>query len=215
MKAKFLTLFLLFSMSSFAQKSKQNDFEDSTQSISYSAKIDTVINNIQPIIVRVEGERKDWKDITYAFLLALLVAIIAYYGVIKQSRASSISGFRVNWIEDLRVSYSKFLIALRNVDSKIRSGVINPRVYIKDSDEEDLQFYKTKIKLLLNNNPTTNSEHVNFYTQLVQYMEAHKEYYRGDMTDENSNAIEARKAQMEEVLSNIFKEEWEKAKKFE
>jgi hypothetical protein len=100
------------------------------------------------------------------------------------------------------------------VDNKIRNGQINPSVYSKDSDEEDLQFLKTKIKLLLNHNPVTNPEHVDFYKKLLQYMEEHSAFYRGNMSADKANALDEKKAEIEEVLLVIFKKEWEKAKKF-
>jgi hypothetical protein len=214
MKAKIFFLLFLFALNSFAQPKKQVASSDSVTLSSVCKTIDTTKAGSQNIIVQVEGEEKDWKDVWLPVIVALIVAFAAYKGVIKQSKATSISGFRVNWIEDLRVSYSKFLIALRNVDNKIRSGVINPKVYSKDEDEEDLQFLKTKIKLLLNNNATTNPDHVDFYQQLIQYMEEHKKYYRGEMTEKKAYALEAKKSKMEEVLADIFKKEWEKAKRF-
>ena len=213
-KAKIFFLFFLFALNSFAQPKMPFVITDSVTINSECKNMDKTKANAKNIIVKVEGEKKDWKDVWLPVIVALIVAFAAYKGVIMQSKATSISGFRVNWIEDLRLSYSKFLIALRNVDNKIRSGVINPRVYSKDEDEEDLQFLKTKIKLLLNNNATTNPDHVDFYQQLIQYMEEHKEYYRGEMTEEKANALEARKSKMEEVLADIFKKEWEKAKRF-
>ncbi|MCW5932246.1 MAG: hypothetical protein KIS69_11375 [Bacteroidetes bacterium] len=212
MKAKLLLLLLLFTFITFAQQTKPLCVSDTGQT---NVKAHNTANVApQVIYLKSESEKKDWSDIWLPIFAALLVTIGAYMGVLKQSKASSISGFRVNWIEDLRVSYSKFLIALRNVDNKIRNGTIDPNNYSKDDDEEDLQFLKTKIKLLLNHNPLRNPDHVEFYSCLLLYMEEHKDYYRGQPSDEKLQALDKRKAEMEEVLLNILKSEWEKAKKF-
>jgi|GEM_PF-7058590 len=212
MKAKLLPLLLFLSLNTIAQQSKLSCVSNTSQ---VNTKTHNSVNEAPQIIyLKNETEKKDWTDIWLPIFAALLVTIGAYIGVLKQSKASSISGFRVNWIEDLRVSYSKFLIALRNVDNKIRNGTIDPNNYSKDDDEEDLQFLKTKIKLLLNHNPLRNPDHVDFYGYLLLYMEEHKDYYRGQPSDDKLQALDRRKAEMEEVLLNILKSEWEKAKRF-
>jgi len=168
-------------------------------------------------IVKVEStapEKKGWIENWLPLITALLVSLFAYRSVIKQSKASTVSTFRVKWIEDLRQSYSEFLVALRNVGDKIRSGQLNLYQYRKDEDAEKLQLLQTKIKLLLNHNQKTNPEHSEFWDKMLVYIEQHHEYYRGEYSEDTEQILDQQRIEMEEILLVIFKNEWEKAKNF-
>ena len=168
-------------------------------------------------IVKVESnssEKKGWIENWLPLITALLVSLFAYRSVIKQSKASTVSTFRVKWIEDLRQSYSEFLVALRNVGDKIRSGQLNLSQYRKDEDAEKLQLLQTKIKLLLNHNKETNPEHSEFWDKLLTYIEQHHQYYRGPYSEVTEQLLDRQRIEIEEVLLVIFKDEWEKAKNF-
>lgn len=214
MKTFLVFLILIFSITtSFAQK-KQLDTVTNviTKTISCNNKIDSVKTKAENIYIKVEGEQKSFFSDWLPFLATLLVAYAAYRGVIKQSKASSVSGFRVKWIEDLRVSYAEFLIALRNVDNKIRLGTIDLSQYQRDEDLDKVQFLKTKIKLLLNHNETSDKEHVDFWKALLQYMDDHRTYYKGDFSEMRENELDQKRVAMERLLLTIFKKEWDKAK---
>lgn len=214
MKTFLVFLILIFSTTiSFAQK-KQLDTVTNviTKTISCNNKIDSVKTKTENIYIKVEGEQKSFFSDWLPFLATLLVAYAAYRGVIKQSKASSVSGFRVKWIEDLRVSYAEFLIALRNVDNKIRLGTLDLSQYQRDEDLDKVQFLKTKIKLLLNHNETSDKEHVDFWKALLQYMDDHRTYYKGDFSETTENELDQKRVAMERLLLTIFKKEWDKAK---
>jgi hypothetical protein len=202
-------LFFLFAFSTpiFACKIPVEKKPDSiVKSIS---KSDSLVIGGNKTYININGEEKSWWSDWLPFLATLIVAYAAYRGVIKQSKASSVSGFRVNWIEDLRVNYSKFLIALRNVDNKIRLKLINPSKYSKDEDLEQVNFLRTKIKLMLNH---SEPEHIVFWEALTQYMLNHNEYYKGEFSEEKENELDSSRVKMEELLLVIFKKEWDKAK---
>ena len=211
---KILLCLSLLSFDSINQINFQITIPDSiVKVISKVEKTDLPKTETNNIILKIEDGEKDWTNL-WTLLAAVIIALGAYKGVILQSKASSISGFRVKWIEDLRESYSKFLIALRNVDNKVRLNQLNPLEYQKDEDAEQLQFLKSKIKLLLNHNAKTNPDHVDFWESLIHYMEDHKEFYRKSYSEETANLLDAQRVAMEAILLNIFKKEWEKAKKF-
>jgi len=213
MKSKLFFLSLIFSTTSFAQKKQQDTVANAiTKTISGINQTDSVKTKAENIYIKVEGEEKSfWAD-WLPILVTLLVAYAAYRGVIKQSKASSVSGFRVKWIEDLRVSYAEFLIALRNVDNKIRLGTLDLSQYQRDEDIDKVQFLKTKIKLLLNHNETSDKEHVDFWKALLQYMDDHRTYYKGAFSELTENELDQKRVVMERLLLSIFKREWDKAK---
>ncbi len=212
MKAFFTSLTFLFALSVFAQNKTAVVKTDSVlKTISANSKIDSVKTEASNIYINVQGEEKSWWSDWLPFFATIVVAYAAYRGVIKQSKASSVSGFRVTWIEDLRVCYSKFLIALRNVDTKIRKGEIDLKKHSKDADVEELQFLKTKIKLLINHGET---EHIAFWEALTQYMQKHNEYYKGEYSIATEIELDKMRVKMEDLLLTIFKKEWDKAKNF-
>ncbi len=212
MKTLFTIGAFVFSLGMFGQgKHDKNAPTAGSQVISANVQIDSVRTDGNKTALYVTSETKKWWSDWLPFVATLIVAYAAYRGVIKQSKASSISGFRVNWIEDLRVSYSKFLIALRNVDSKLRTQGFDLRQNTKDEDLEQLQFLRTKIKLLINHGET---EHIAFWEALTQYMQQHNEYYRGDYSEEKELELDKMRVQIEQLLLTIFKKEWDKAKNF-
>lgn len=212
MKALITTLAYFFALSVFAQnKTAIVETDSVVKTISANTKIDSIKTEASKIYINVQGEEKSWWSDWLPFFATIIVAYPAYRGVIKQSKASSVSGFRVTWIEDLRVSYSKFLIALRNVDSKIRKGEIDLAKHTKDSDVEDLQFLKTKIKLLINHGE---AEHIAFWEALTLYMQKHNEYYKGAYNEATEVELDKMRVKMEVLLLTIFKKEWDKAKNF-
>jgi hypothetical protein len=211
---KILSIFFLFmlSLSAIAQNNNPDVKPDSiVKTVGANSKIDSVKTEANKIYINVQGEEKSWWSEWLPFFATLMVAYAAYRGVIKQSKASSVSGFRVTWIEDLRVCYSKFLVALRNVDNKIRLKTIDPKNFSKDEDWEQVNFLKTKIKLLINH---SEPEHIAFWEALTQYMQQHNEYYKGEFSEVKEIELDSMRVQIEQLLLTIFKKEWDKAKNF-
>jgi hypothetical protein len=211
-KAFYISLFIAFSLGVFAQNKIAIVKTDSVvKTISVNTKIDSVKTEANKIYINVQGEEKNWWSDWLPFFATIIVAYAAYRGVIKQSKASSVSGFRVTWIEDLRVCYSKFLVHLRNVDTKIRLKKIEPKNYTKDEDWEQVNFLKTKMKLMLNH---SEDEHIAFWEALTQYMTDHNNFYRSQNSLISEQDLDQKRVQIEDLLLTIFKKEWDKAKNF-
>lgn len=174
----------------------------------------------QARIIKIEDSYQDngknWYDKWLPLCSAFIVAVLAYLGVIKQSKAQTVSNFRVKWIDELRTSYSEFQVTLRNVGAKIRDGQLSLSSYNKDEDAEKLQLLQTKIKLLLNHDPKKQPEHVEFWSKLVKYIDYNHRYYKGKYIGKNrvENFLDKKRIEIEDVLLVIIKNEWSKAKKF-
>lgn len=212
MRLVIIWIALFFYLGGYAQnKTVALKTDSNAKTVSVNGKFDSVKTSADNIYINLPGDEKSWWSDWLPFFATIIVAYAAYRGVIKQSKASSISGFRVNWIEDLRINYSKFLIALRNVDDKIRNGQLGIQQFSKDEDVENLNFLKTKIKLMLNHSET---EHIEFWEALTTYMQEHNEYYKGPFSEDKENELDQRRVVMEGFLLKIFKKEWQKAKNF-
>ena len=84
-------------------------------------------------------------------------------------------------------------------------------ITFKCESEEQI---KIILKLLLNHNESTDLEHVAFWKALLQYMDDHREYYKGAFSEAIENELDQKRVAMERLLLNIFKKEWDKAKQF-
>lgn len=174
------------------------------------------LTNNQNLHVFVDADdlKRDRLEYWLPLLSAIIVAFFAYKGVIKQSKAQTVSNFRVNWVNEIRTTYSEFQVKLKNVGGKIRSGQLSLKEYHKDEDIENLQFLQTKIKLLLNHNGKTHPEHVKFWGMLLEYINKHHSYYNGPYSEDVENELDQERVQLEELLLVILKNEWDLIKKF-
>ncbi|MCH8904471.1 MAG: hypothetical protein IIA45_11215 [Bacteroidetes bacterium] len=176
-------------------------------------KIENLTKQIK--VLQQKGEKKNPSYESWLlFIAAIIIAIGAYLGTNQQTRGNTISGFRVKWIEDLRMSYSEFNVALKNVGHKIRAGELDPIKVTKDQDVDNMRLLQTRIKLMLNHSGT-DIEHVQFYEKFLIYIDKNKTFYsRKRGITELEKEINDLRFEIEDLLLTIFKSEWEKAKKF-
>lgn len=179
---------------------------------SISSKLDLITEKLdekEGLLSKIFGWLKD-------ILIPLVIGLLAFYSIKVQTKGSSVSTFRVNWIEQLRSNYSEFYVALHKVGSKYRAGLLQPHDYKDDPDAEKMLLMRAKIKLLLNHNKVTDPEHKEFWDKLVDYMVSFQTYYSsGKLSDETESELDQKRIDIEDILLVIFKKEWNKAKNFE
>lgn len=214
MKIIILFLSLIFSTSLFAKDSipTKRDTVTVIKQISYlNTESEKELSVIKEKIDRLINAEKPWTEVWMPYIIAIIVMYGGIYAATKQSKASSISSFRVKWIEDLRIAYSEYYSTSQKVGYKIKINKLNNP--IEDEDMVKLRFIEARIKLMLHHNKK-DQEHIDFWSKFLQFIELNHNYYSsGAILTELEKQIDDLRLEMEDILLVIFKKEWEKAKK--
>lgn len=167
------------------------------------------------------------KWIGWAIAIGTILSV--YAAANRQTKGSSISNFRVKWIEDLRLAYTECYTVLQNVCHKMSTNTLVPG----DPDLDKLRLTQTKIKLMLHHpniqaqpsryrrfvrfitSQPDDKEHTRFWRGLLRYIETSQAHASlGAASPYNPITIDNLRLELEKILLVIFKKEWDKAKRF-
>ncbi len=183
----------------------------------------TAIANLKADSLNVSIDKSGQSSLDQYHLVELVLAaggiLIGVLIARKQNQVGTITHFREKWLTELRSAYCESIAIHEAICQRLKSlpKESNKRDPKADPDWHKLHFQTTKIKLLLHHNPTSDDwKHPVFWGMFMDYTEQSFNKYSGrSITEEEKESLETFRNEVEVVLLDILKDEWEKLKLLE
>jgi len=156
---------------------------------------------------------ENWPETAWIFAGSVIAALIVFFsGWLQQqiSRASTVSGYRQKWIQDVRKVFSEYMNELEKLaDAASSNKNFELRYGAKSSVLDDIRPVREKRNYLrLFTNPAES-----VHTQLLADAKEIEDYLIDTArTDLEMNHYEERRSRLTSDLQGILKEEWDRVK---